>query len=206
MQNSILKIFMIVIIVCSCGGGNVLPPEEKAALEESPQKITEDGWKYYEDGEYTKALNKFSEASKRKSDYWDSYNGLGWTYFAQHVLAYSISNFTKAVNGDSLFLDCYVGLSLASFENNDYLSAIDAAVKAVQIDSLGFVFNGSYEFTHNTKVNAKALRKILALSYYYNGEFQKSYNQLKTYLKPQVSLDINSPHFPRLLLIELEDL
>jgi len=194
--------------MCSCGGGNVLPPEEQAALEESAQKLTLDGWILYENEQFSEALSKFSTASKRDPNFLDSYNGLGWTYFAQHILNYSVSNFITMANKDSTSaaLDGFVGLSLAQFESNNYQESIKSAQHAVKLDSLGFDFNGSYEFEHNLKVNAKALRKILTLSYYYLGDFIESYNQLKTYLKPQVSLDVALPDFPRLLLIEIEDL
>ncbi|RKY89820.1 hypothetical protein DRQ09_00745 [candidate division KSB1 bacterium] len=205
MRSRIIKILLLLVIF-SCGGGNVLPPEEKAALEESAEKLTIDGWKYYEEGKYSEALTKFIEASKRKPVFLDSFNGLGWTYFALHILNYSVSNFSFAVSSDSTFEDALIGLSLASFEINDYQESINSIKKAVELDSLGFVFNGSYKFIHNEKVNARSVRKIMALSYYYLGNFIESYNQLKTYLKPQVSLDINSPDFPRLLLIELEEL
>ena len=208
MRNSIL-LLVLLIIHLSCGGGNVLPPEQQAAQGESAKKITNDAWLLYETGKYNEALEKFRLATQRDKNYWDAYNGPGWTNFALHILSYSVSHFgTALAESDSTEPDVFIGLSLALFEDNRYQESINSTAVAIAIDTLEieFAYNGSYRFVHNEKVNAKSVRKIMALSYYYLGNFEEAYNQIKNYLKPQATLNKESSDFARLLLIELEGL
>jgi tetratricopeptide (TPR) repeat protein len=195
-------LFAILVFIFGCGGDNLTGPSIGSA-----NRMITDGWALYEIGEYNSALSKFNGALKLNPKLADVYNGLGWTHFALHNIKQAVIQFNTGVGKSPNSLDVIVGSAFSSYENNDFsveTGSIKWALKAVEVDSAEFDMNGvDYVFSHNPKVTAKELRKIMALSYFYIGKFEDSYNQLKKYLNGY-TLDPKASNFPSELLKELE--
>ena len=192
----------LTVVLLSCGGDNITGPSAGSA-----DKLLKDGWGLYEIGQYNEALSKFSSAIKLNPSLGDAYNGLGWTHFALHNISQSATQFKNAYEKSSNNIDILVGYTLLSYESNNY-STSNGSLKwgqqAVEIDSASFDMDGmDYIFSHNSKVTALEFRKIMALSYYYNGEFEDSYVEMVKYLKGD-SLNTASALFPSELLKELD--
>ena len=189
------------IIIYNCGGDNLTGPSAGSA-----QRMIADGWAYYEKGEYNNALAKFNSAKKLNPTHIEVLTGLGWTNFALNNLEQAVINFNSGLNKNPNSLDLLVGYSFALYESDNYSTddgSLGWALKAVEIDSAGFDIDGEdYYFIHNSKVTAKELRKIMALGYFYLGEFEESYFQLINYLNGN-TLDQASPAFSLELLKEL---
>jgi len=195
-------LFLSLIILFKCGGDNLTGPSAGSA-----KKMVEDGWALYEIGEYSAALSKFNAAARLNPNFVDVYNGLGWTHFALHNIEQAGIQFNTGVSKDPNVLDILVGYSFVLYENNDYSlksGSLKWAQKAIEVDSTEFDMDGvDYYFVHNPKVTAKELREIMALSYFYVGEFEDSYYQVKNYLNGYI-LDPQSSDFPSELLKELD--
>ena len=195
-------IFGMIITLSRCGGDNITGPSAGSA-----KRMVVDGWALYEIGEYSAALSKFNAAARLNPKYVDVYNGLGWSHFALHNIKQAIIQFNTGVNKDPNVLDILVGYTFASYENNNYgtnTGSLKWALKAIEVDSTEFDMDGlDYYFIHNPKVTAKELRKIMALCYFYIGESENAYYQLKNYLNGY-TLDPSSPNFTSELLKELE--
>jgi tetratricopeptide (TPR) repeat protein len=197
-----IKFFVILVLIVGCGGDNLTGPSVGSA-----NRMVSDGWGLYKIGEYNSALSKFNGALKLNPKLVDVYNGLGWTHFALNNIKQAVQQFNTGAGKNPNYLDVIVGSAFSSYENNDYSvenGSLKWALKAIEVDSAGFDMNGvDYTFSHNPKVTAKELRKIIALSYFYIGKFEDSYNQLKKYLNGY-TLDPKASNFPSELLKELE--
>jgi tetratricopeptide (TPR) repeat protein len=200
-EMTYLRVIIIVFILFSCGGGNINQP----VIQESAQEFVRLGWKAYEAGDYDTALSKFGSARKLDPNFGEAYSGLGWTNFGIQELTSASQSFVQANLLDSLSIDPIIGNIFVEFERNNYQNAITWAKRAIVRDSVKFGGKATqrYVFKHNTRANATQVHKIVALSYYYMGEFEKSYNHLKQFLNPALQLDPTSLIFPRQLLEEL---
>jgi len=207
-MNRLKYSFFICVPMCillACGGSNLSAPEP-GGEEEKAKTLTESGWVQYEIGEYNNAIQLFNDAKKADSEYLDAYNGLGWSYFRVHNLILSLFNFRVPLAVDSTMINVLVGYSIASFEKNEYSEAVDAVLKVVSQDSSRFDLEGTdeYFFIHDTDVTSRQIRKILALSYFYSGNFMDSYYQLLNFLDPLTRVDPSSETFYKDLLEALE--
>ncbi|MFC1558304.1 tetratricopeptide repeat protein [candidate division KSB1 bacterium] len=201
-SNYKLMNLFLVFVLLSCGGDNITGPSAGSA-----DKLVKEGWDLYEIGQYNGALSKFTSAIKLNPSHADAYNGLGWTHFALHNINQSIAQFKNAYEKSSQNVDILVGYTLLSYESNNYSTnngSLKWGLQVVGIDSVSFDMDGvDYIFSHNSRVTAREFRKIMALSYFYNGEFDESYEELIKYLNGD-SLNVASASFPSELLKELD--
>ncbi len=190
-----------------CGGSNITPPDDPSVVLRA-QELAESGWNHYESGNYSSAITLFNDSKKADSEYIDAYNGLGWSYFRAHNLILSLFNFRIPLDSDSTLTDVKVGYLIAAFEKNEYSETIDAAIQLTMQDSVKFDLEGTdeYFFIHDTDVTSREIRKLLALAYYYSGQFQNSYYQLLNFLDPLTRVDPLSETFQKDLLEALENI
>lgn len=206
-MNNSHKLIFCLILLCfflSCGGGSTRPVIQRDP--ETAKELAQQGWVKYEAGNFSRAVSLFKEARKADESYLDSYNGLGWSYFRLHDLLSSLFNFRIPINADSSFIDVQVGYAISSFEKNEYAETIRAVLKVTWLDSTGFDIKGTdeYFFEHDVDVTSREVRQILALSYYYTGEFDKAFKQLLYYLNPLTKVDPDSEDYLLNLLNELK--
>jgi len=194
----------LVSLLVLCGGGNIVyePPGDVNKARD----LANSGWVKYERGDFTGAVQLFNEARKADATYLDSYNGLGWSYFRLHNLILSLFNFRIPIDADSTLIDVQVGYSVSAFEKNEFSESIHAILKVVSLDSSKFDLEGTddYFFIHDSNITSREVRKILALSYFYSGEFQQAYMQLVHFLDPLTTVDPSAENFPKELLAALE--
>ena len=193
------------LLITSCGGSNLgtnPPPTDPVKI----QAIINEAWSAYEKGDYTDAIRLLNEALQKDPSNREIYNGLGWSYFKTHNLLASLSHFSVAIGADSSFADAMVGYSVALYEQNEYDQAIKIINTITGIDSSAFDLKGSdeYAFDHDTSLTSKKVRKILALCYFYSGDFTQAYNQLRDYLDPFTTVSPDSDTFLLDLLKALE--
>jgi tetratricopeptide (TPR) repeat protein len=205
--EKISGIIGLLFLLAACAGGNLgvnpPPPDPVQARE----KI-DAAWKEYEKAQYYQAIELFNEARVLDSSVLDIYNGLGWSYFKIHNLITSLANFSTAISGDSSFPEAMVGYGVSAFEKAEYAPAIQVFTTLTKRDSLQFNLVGTDEFVfkHDASVTSRKVRKILALSYFYSGQFTEAYNQLKQYLDPVTKVDPASETFVKDLLNALKQI
>ena len=202
-----LAVFIGFLAFVVCGGSNITsnpPPPDPKKVED----IINAAWAKYEIAQYDTAITLFNEALRLDQSVLDIYNGLGWSYFQTHSLINSLANHTIAIGSDSSFADAMVGFSVSAFERNDYDQAIIAIITIARIDTSGFDIQGTddYIFKHDSAVTARRVRKILALCYFYSGNFTESFNQLKLFLDPNTKVNPESETFITDLFKALEEI
>lgn len=202
-----LAVFIGFLAFVVCGGTNLgtnPPPPDPQKVED----IINAAWAKYEIGQYDTAIILFNEALSLDRDVLDIYNGLGWSYFQTHSLINSLANHSIAIGSDSSFSDAMVGFSVSAFERNEYALAINAINTIARIDTSGFDIQGTddYIFDHDRAVTARTVRKILALCYFYSGNFAESFNQIKTFLDQATQVDPATESFITDLFKALEEI
>ncbi len=202
-RGMFMLIFLFLVLLYSCGGGNVTDP----VIEESALEFVRQGWAAYKLGNYVEAITKFDMAKKLDPNLADAYNGLGWTYFGQLNLPPAESNFVLSYSLDSTKIDPMVGNVFVSYERNKYAQALTWSGRIFDADSTNFLGQSTrYVFQHNAKANASQVHKVVALCHYYLGDFEESYDHVRLYLNPALSLDPDAPGFPQQLLEEIKGL
>lgn len=197
-MKKIFFLSLLAAVVVTCGGQSpdlgttpIIEPPDRA------KELAEDGWIYYKEAKYDSAIIKFNDSTKANESYLDAYTGLGWSHFRDHNLFLSISNFGKVIDADSTIVEVNIGYAFAAFERNEYSISVETIMNVIAQDSMSFDLEGfdDYEFSRDSEIKARAIRKVLALSYYYSGDFTSSYNQLLTYLDPLTTVDPNAESF-----------
>ena len=132
---------------------------------------TEQGWRFYESGDYPQALLSFERAINFDEELADAHNGVGWSHLSLSLnppLAQEA--FQNAVQLDASNADAWVGLAnvlyLRNKETTDFRAAIRAIDNALQGDA-------EYLFRHDYRSKAD-LYALKALCYHYLGENQST--------------------------------
>ena len=133
----------------------------------SAVNYTEQGWRFYESGDYPQALLSFERAINFDEALADAHNGVGWSHLSLSLnppLAQEA--FQNAVQLDASNADAWVGLAnllyLRNKDATDFRSAIRAIDNALQGDA-------QYLFRHDYRSKAD-LYALKASCYYYLGE------------------------------------
>lgn len=135
----------------------------------SAVNYTEQGWRFYQSGDYPQALLSFERAINFDEALADAHNGVGWSHLSLSLnppLAQEA--FQNAVQLDASNADAWVGLANLLYLRNkgttDFRSAIRAIDNALQGDT-------QYLFRHDYRSKAD-LYALKASCYYYLGEDQ----------------------------------
>ena len=155
---------------------------------------TEQGWRFYESGDYPQALLSFERAINFDENLADAHNGIGWSHLSLSLnppLAQEA--FQNAVQLDASNADAWVGLAnvlyLRNKDSTDFRSAIRAIDNALQGDA-------EYLFRHDYRSKAD-LYALKAACYYYLGENQS------TAVEINKALQIDTTHRAAIVLKNL---
>jgi len=184
------------ILLAGCGKdfNNPLDPEN-SSYEPPYIKYTKQGWAEYKNKNFDSAIEYFRKATDNNKNYADAHVGLGWSYFMKHSILSSIIEFQQALAIDPKQADAHVGLAGAYLTKDEYESAIEHAQEALNTEP-------EYTFSQNPAISKQNVQMVLAVSYYYLGDYENALEQLKS-LK-EVELDEESESFPTDLLREIE--
>ena len=182
MKNILYTLLILLFGFCSKSGtNNDTPP-----LSE----IVESGWNYFTAGNYSDAVNKFTNAIEEYGDdAFEAYNGRGWSYariaFGRNDEYYnsSLLDFEKAISLKSDLADAKTGVSFVYLVKNEYSKAINMAENVLE----NFP---DYEFKYDTSVNSIDLRVLLAQALFYTGAYAEAAEQMDI-LEPGVNHPAN---------------
>jgi tetratricopeptide (TPR) repeat protein len=171
---AIFAVFCLVIgTACDRQGKNIPtnPPTADSRLSE--------GWKAFETGQYTKAIDGFSAAKNRDATYADAYRGLGWSYsrvmdFTNAEINYKIFTTLVKDNPDMLN-DTQAGLAAMYAAAGNYQKSIELCEDVIAT-------NANYAFEHDGRVNAASLRALVAKCYYNQKDYLTALGTIQTYL------------------------
>ena len=156
---SLLSIWALLLLLAGCG------PDFDDAV--NVDELVSSGWMKYEAGEFDEALNLFNQAILADNQNSDAQIGIGWSFFAKQKAQSAINEFEKALILKSDATDAYVGLSGAYLAVENYKSAIENAQTALNQQP-------DYAFEHNPLITNKNLHLVIAKSYYFLGNLERS--------------------------------
>ncbi|MFH1313735.1 MAG: tetratricopeptide repeat protein [Candidatus Eisenbacteria bacterium] len=195
-MKSYLSAASIALVLClfmGCGENGCKP-------EATPEQLTREGWDRFEDNQYQGALLKFDQALGRDPGHGEAYNGVGWCCANLDSLEAGIDAFDHAISHGVITADPRAGKAVIyrDLEPVDFQTAIGWADSALAIDS-------DYVFSHDTSLDWKDLRLILAHSYYGLSQYDEAKAQVDI-LNPGNTLDPGSDTYVEDLLAEIQRL
>lgn len=186
-----LILFLVFLTGCGGGGGGGGSSSSNAKI------YIDEGWSEYENKNYNNAINKFNTALSANPDdsqASEAYTGIGWSYLQLHNYDLAINNFDLAETKNKRNQDAYIGelsgLCMRQKEG-DFNKAIEAGEIAKSLIGLNYQFS-HYPYTKYTDVIS-----LLALSYYYVGNYEKCRENVNIVLEKEPN------HTLALLLNEL---
>ena len=184
-QNSLIMLMLMAvsILFVSCEKdtnitNNIYTPSETAF-----QRLTEQGWLAFSQGNYEQAVDSFELAKQTNSLYMDAYNGLGWAYARLDSLSLAQNYFTMCMvseENEQVFKDACAGRSFVNLALNDYIRAIEDVNNAIRdIDESGYyyVYN-DYVFRHEPDITRDDLLLVMAESYFMTGNYDSCFTIL----------------------------
>jgi tetratricopeptide (TPR) repeat protein len=181
---------VMLVVACGTSGGTDPIPEPD---------LVDQGWAAFEAGDFTGASTRFAEAIADDPTNNAAHNGLGWTHMKLDDLQGAVGSFESALTGGFPGAGPHAGkaIVLRDLEPVDYGAAIASVNAALGIDP-------NYVFAHDTALDWKDLRLILAQSHFALGEYAEANAQVGV-LGGTVQ-DPASPRFVEDLLAEIERL
>lgn len=195
--------FLIGLASLSVGGcdkdddnvaGEKLSPSQQVAL----------GWTYFEDGDYTLALQEFDAAIAGDAALSDAWNGRGWALGKlRGRLSEAPACFARALNIDTTRYDAIGGWAFAVFQLDDIPGNYQSAIN--KSDSLLHRRPG-WRFLHEPTLNEVDVYLLIAASHFNLGAYSASYTTIVDHLNPSFEADITTPAGRSQLLEEIERL
>lgn len=162
-------------------------------------EFVQDGWSYFESGDFSEAVTAFSQAIDLDSDRAEAYDGLGWSYMRLGMLESSIESFIFVL--ETLVdpsQDTYAGCSIVNLALGNYTDAANMANWALE------VYGSQYEFQHDPDVTHVTLMLIRAIARFHLGLYASAYADALALGGP--TLDLDAPDFVARLLEAIQEL
>jgi len=185
--------------------------ELKFTLEKIPPKISEDpdlaeGLKYFQAGDFAKAIEFFEKGSAKFPDSVEVNYDLGVSYLRSGRTDEAIARLQKALALNPKLIEAYFALGECHFAKGETQNALDAFSRALEIDpknaqvhyNLGITYynNGradeaiaAFEKARELKPDFTSTYYQLGLSFIKKGDFAKAIESFEKFL----SLEPNAP-------------
>jgi Tfp pilus assembly protein PilF len=95
---------------------------------------TDQGWKYFEQGEHATALRRFQMAIRHDPDFAPAYFGAAYVCTADGKLDEAIQYYRETLKRDTIYVLTYANLGYALLQQGKYPEAIAMLNKALDID------------------------------------------------------------------------
>ena len=92
------------------------------------------GWTFFDEGQYSKAIDEFRSAINIDPDFKEAHCHLGVIYIEQEKYSEAIKSLKNAINIDAAFKEAHFNLALAHLELGEFEDAANAAHVALRID------------------------------------------------------------------------
>lgn len=169
---------------------------------ETPESLTQQGWAFFENGNYRAAFFKFEAALGLDKTYADAHNGMGWCYSVADQFKSAIESFSRAIDNGIDVADPYAGKALVY---RDYTAIGDHFQRAIASAESALSISRRYVFEHDPRLDWKDLMLVLAQSHYGLGNYEVA-NAWVDSLPDGVAADPMSPDFVWKLALEIERL
>jgi tetratricopeptide (TPR) repeat protein len=182
----VFAIAVIFVLGCERKGENI--PTSFPTIN----SLQVDGWRYFQNAQYEQAIDSFGDMRNRDAANVVAYNGLGWslTRVGEYIAAESNFKLLLALTEDpSLITDAYAGLAMMYFATPKEIADAEQARDERDLITIGFVnqvleMDPDYQFEYDNRVNATALKTIVAQCRYNRKEYLKCIETIETDLVP----------------------
>ncbi len=176
--NTFGFLVIAVIALIGCGKSGTEPTDDtdqpSADVKAEVQQLIQEGWTAFESGDFTTAVDKFTQAVVKENNQYDTLRaealgGRGWSRIYLGELNDARNDFDGANRKSThpeVKNDIYAGYGLVFNALNQYNSCVKIIEPLLQSTP-------DYEFSHRPAVNAFRLRLLVAQSYYAMGNFAK---------------------------------
>ena len=167
---------VILFVFAGCGGNGTGPGYNVRANLDL-------GWDYFSDGDYSDAIDKFTEVLQNSEDNPEAYLGRGWCYAFMRQFTNAVANFQSTLD-ERDDIDANMGLAAIYRDQPDYVTAISNASEVIEADS-------NYQFSKKTSIDYKDAHLIKAQCYYRLGsdEFPEAHIEVN-YLCDDLGLNL----------------
>jgi len=157
---------------------------------------TRSGWRFFERGDFTKALEKFNAALELDNLYLPAYSGKIWTNIKLDSIA---NNFSLIELSDGIATDSvYLKLELSAAEIYTYF-AVDSFEKVINYYESNENNWSDFVFLHDKNITEQNILIMSALSYFYTKNYIKSAEIIKKIL-PTWEYSKDDPDLPSKIL------
>ena len=176
----IVVLLSSLLLVYGCG-------DDDGGLDQTPEKLIEQGWAKFAAGDDAGACADFKAAIGLSADTNEAYLGLGWAELRQDHAGLAQEAFETYLAKVSDSDEAKAGLALAYHAQDKLDDAIDMAEDVLSSDP-------SWSFSpHAPSINYLDLALILAESYYETADFSQSLLVVQQYFDPNFVVDPNTP-------------
>ena len=178
MNTKILLAIVLVALMMSCST-EFSDDDFLVGPPESFDDLMSQGWSAFETENYGIAVETFAAAAERKATLPEVYLGLGWSNIrdlnlenGRIYLGSAISfAFLDVENGAQIILDAQSGLAGIALAEGDYDSAIDYVDQVLSSQP-------AYVFSHDTRVDLDALKRIRMTAAYFQGDYADAFQEI----------------------------
>lgn len=149
-------------------------------------KFVDEGWDFFEAGDYDSSLARFQAAAALEPDDIDVLEGFVWTYLYMYEFDDCESALASALGIDPDRADCLVAAAFLYQATEAFEAAITAAEQALA------EVGSSYVFAHDSGVTDEDVRYSLILALAGRGDFTGALEEAR-HLDPSIEIDPEDP-------------
>ena len=179
------SVLLLAGLLCGCGGGSGVGPEELLKQEEKLRDRLQVDWVNYKNGDYDGAIEFFTSTLENAESYQgpeailndiksEAHNGIGWAFFRKQDLEAASSAFQQATTLNRRNADAWVGYSGVALARRLFNDAIQYAMQALTADSeyaSYYRMDSSERQMGHDNFDTRHVRMILAESYFQLGRY-----------------------------------
>ncbi len=188
------SIFLLPILLACSSGGNGPSGPTGPSLEE----LILEGWTAFEQGDYSTAATKFTDAVNKDQTSMESFLGLGWSLFKLDNISRAHNEFTAGSSKENPTADLFAGWAFVLNALKRYADSNQRSESAISQDP-------AWQFSHGLSLDINDLRIVRAENYFLLGEFANSLVEVRI-LNSNFNVDVLTNDGQAALAQEIERL
>lgn len=178
--NIVLSVFIVSALLVFTTGCDESSEDVPTSFN-NIENYMEEGWDYYQNGQYENAISSFNNVLQRQADYLNAYVGIGWAHYKLGNLDETASNFAfvvslaKIQDKQDALAEAYAGLSLTGVQRkimaeaeNDMVTMVDVTNNEIaQYGKLLTEIEPDYQHAYDPEeINGSNIQMEMAKAYY----------------------------------------
>ena len=188
----IAVLLSLLLLAYGCG-------DDDDGIDQSAEKLTEQGLAKVDAGDYAGASADFNAALGLDPEFYDAYLWLGWAELRQNNAGLAEDAFVTYLAEKTTSNDAKAGLALAYDAQDEYEGTIDAAEELLSSDP-------TWTFSRDSEANYLDVALVLAYGYYMTADFAKSLQVVQDFFDPGFSVDTSTSEGREQLAVKLDSL